>query len=103
MPPRRSLSRQWRTARAAVPRLPTLLVLAAVNLGYFAWSYQGAVAQGAMQPVEIHPEAIVTIAPEEVQRLQAQAAAMPATRSKTAAAMLLEYEDAPPKELAPDR
>jgi len=99
----RSLSRPWRNARAAVPRLPALLVLMALNLGYFAWSQQGAATQQALLPAQIKPAAIRTLAPEEVERLQAEPAAVPAARSKTAPIMVLEYEDAPPKAVAPDR
>lgn len=103
MAPRRSLSRQWRTARATVPGLPALLLLTAANLVYFAWSQHGAAAQRALVPVEISPTSIVTLTSDEGQRLQAQASAASPTRPKAASAMLLEYEDAPPKVIAPDR
>jgi hypothetical protein len=99
----RSLSRRWRNAQAAVPRLPALLVLMALNLGYFAWSQQGAATQQALLPTQINPAAVRTLAPEEVERLQAQPAAVSASRPKTTPALVQEYEDAPPKVVAPDR
>ena len=99
----RALSRRWRNARAAVPRLPALLLLMALNLLYFAWSQYGAATQQASVPTQINPAAVRTLAPEEVERLQAKTVPAATTRSKTAPAMVLEYEDAPPKVVAPDR
>ena len=99
----RSLTRPWRNARAAVPRLPVLLLLTALNLAYFAWSQQSAATQQALVPAEINPQSVVTLTPEEGQRLQSQAAAGSAKRAKAAPAMVLEYEDAAPKVLSPDR
>ena len=103
MSPRRSLSRQWRTARAAVPRLPAWLVLIALNMCYFAWSYQLALVHRSSLPLEINPASIVALTPEEGRSLQLQAEAALAKRAKSASPMLLEYEDAPPKVVAPDR
>ncbi len=99
----RSWTRPWRNARAAVPRLPALLVLAVLNLGYFAWSQHGAAMQQALVPGEIKPASILTLSPEEVQRLPAKPATVPAARSKSAPALVLEYEGAPPKVVTPDR
>ena len=99
----RSLSRQWRSARAKVPRLPALLLLTLLNLSYFAWSYRADQAQGALVPQEINPSSIVTLTAEEGLRLQSQGASASAKRAKAAPSMLLEYEDAPPKAIAPDR
>ena len=103
MAPIRSLSRHWRTACTQVPRLPALLLLTVLNLGYFAWSHQGAVARHALVPSEISPASIVTMTRQEGQRPQSQSAGVSAKRSKTPSTMLLEYEDAPARAIAPDR
>ncbi|MFM6992708.1 MAG: hypothetical protein ACKOWD_15845 [Rhodoferax sp.] len=99
----RSLSRQWRSARARVPGLAALLALSVLNLVYFAWSQQSAAAQRELAPSEVRPASIVTVSPDAVKRLQSQSAGVSSKRSKTGPALVLEYEDAPPKVIAPDR
>ena len=103
MPVYRSLSRPWRNARARVPGLPALLVLTVLNLAYFAWSQQSAATQRALVPVEMNAASIVTLTPDPQPRVQAPSAGVTAKRSKTVPALVLEYEDAPPKVIAPDR
>ena len=99
----RSLSRQWRSARTSVPGLPALLALTVLNLAYFAWSQHSAEVQHALAPVEMNAASIVTMTPDSAPRVQSQPTGVSAKRSNTVPAVVLEYEDAPPKVIAPDR
>jgi hypothetical protein len=103
MPLYRSLSPPWRSARARLPGLPAILALTVLNVVYFAWSQQSAAAQRALVPVEVNAASMVTMSPDPEPRVQAPSAGVSAKRSKTVPALLMEYEDAPPKVIAPDR
>ena len=94
---------RWQAARAHRPWLPALLLLLALNLGYFVWSHSASASGSERPPAELNATAIVLLTPEEGQRRQLQAQAAARIKSAPLPDMLVEFEAAPAKEIPPDR
>lgn len=97
------LTRRWQAERAARPWLPAALLLLAMNVAYFVWSRGAAASEGERPLSEVNAASIVLLTPEEGQRRQAEAQLAARAKVLPTPDMLVEYEAAPAKEIAPDR